>query len=676
MSASVTIESEVKFVTPNNNLFYSALLYRPLESQRQEIRLLRLLPGQSSAQLRCEIVDNVFLSEHTRKYYALSYCAGDTTVVETTKVQNVDFNVFSNLGAGLRRIRKRDEPLLVWVDQICINQKDVSEREQQVLLMRSVYANAYKTILWLGEENQDQAEGLAVSFLQNLCERARTAQVSEYGDFQNALTQFFQILKERNPEMDVLNDTPTNPSNRTLIFNTELMADQGKILSNEFRDGKYGREIAATVVLYQMPWWKRCWVFQEAIVSKAADVLYGSSAIDFEALRVANAILTLAYRDQFSSISMDTIEEGSTQSLLVLLTEIINAKRLVDLEENWKTRHNLSIREVLNVSRQVESTDPRDRVYAVLGLIDQKYKIIPSYSPSNTTAQTFITAVKASIEHDRVLDILSDGHELGRNSNLGLPSWVPDFTVAPDHFSMCNWEHNEGKSLFNASLQADPGQSSRSGIPLPQFLPDKEGRTDHVLRCLMLDLGPLALENTIGDVPDLSSGAVDTSGQHYRDILMTAGLKDIYPSTYLENRDMSPDQPLEVALMQTLSCGVTPDGHITADISGANVEMGKTLFVDRYAQVHMVGAWRFFVTPKKVMGVAPAAARWDDTLCILMEAKVPFVLRKMSAEDSEAGDNDYILIGPAYLHGYMSGQAIMDIFGGRRGDTFSFVNIH
>ena len=121
ISDPTSAEPEVKFITPMNDLFYSSSLYRPLQTQKQEIRLLRILPSPASAQLQCEIVHNVFLLEQPQEYHALSYCAGDAAVVDTIKVHNINFNVFSNLGAGLRKVRKSDEPLDIWVDQICIN---------------------------------------------------------------------------------------------------------------------------------------------------------------------------------------------------------------------------------------------------------------------------------------------------------------------------------------------------------------------------------------------------------------------------------------------------------------------------------------------------------------------------------------------------------------------------
>jgi hypothetical protein len=39
---------------------------------------------------------------------------------------------------------------LFWIDQICINQTDLTERTQQVGIMPSIYGNSVRTLGWLG----------------------------------------------------------------------------------------------------------------------------------------------------------------------------------------------------------------------------------------------------------------------------------------------------------------------------------------------------------------------------------------------------------------------------------------------------------------------------------------------------------------------------------------------
>jgi hypothetical protein len=47
----------------------------------------------------------------------------------------------------------------MWIDAVSINQKDDREKEQQIQLMATIYGQANRVVVWLGEmaDNSDQA---------------------------------------------------------------------------------------------------------------------------------------------------------------------------------------------------------------------------------------------------------------------------------------------------------------------------------------------------------------------------------------------------------------------------------------------------------------------------------------------------------------------------------------
>jgi len=47
--------------------------------------------------------------------------------------------------------------LYLWIDQICIDQENVAEREQQVALMGHLYGQANLALVWLGQEDEATA---------------------------------------------------------------------------------------------------------------------------------------------------------------------------------------------------------------------------------------------------------------------------------------------------------------------------------------------------------------------------------------------------------------------------------------------------------------------------------------------------------------------------------------
>jgi hypothetical protein len=85
----------------------------------------------------------------------------------------------------------------------------------------------------------------------------------------------------------------------------------------------------------------------------------------------------------------------------------------------------------------MECSDPKDKIYAVLGLADDSWGIIPNYKRDN--ADVFIELVHKSIEHTHSLGILNyvrldltnhhhmiEAIEIIRSKQYW-PSWVPTF---------------------------------------------------------------------------------------------------------------------------------------------------------------------------------------------------------------------------------------------------------
>ncbi|KAJ3556428.1 hypothetical protein NPX13_g10137 [Xylaria arbuscula] len=108
---------------------------------------------------------------------------------------------------------------------------------------------------------------------------------------------------------------------------------------------------------------------------------------------------------------------------------MINGKQTFERSSDLKT--------LLRHSRNCQSSDPRDRVYAFLGLAHQGYNIIPNYEVHNGIREVLIETAKSIIRFEKSLDILQHVHRGRDNLGTQLPSWVPDWTsketlIAPD----------------------------------------------------------------------------------------------------------------------------------------------------------------------------------------------------------------------------------------------------
>ena len=79
------------------------------------------------------------------QYSAISYCAGDINNTKRMLLDGYLYNCFAHLEHTLQQVRSswgkigEDRELLLWTDQICINQHDSTEKSHQVSFMRDIY---------------------------------------------------------------------------------------------------------------------------------------------------------------------------------------------------------------------------------------------------------------------------------------------------------------------------------------------------------------------------------------------------------------------------------------------------------------------------------------------------------------------------------------------------------
>jgi hypothetical protein len=151
----------------------SKLPYKPLDAHQDEIRLLILNPSEEADPVSCRIAHKALAPGLTQSknnddgisgYEALSYEWGkpldnrlgqpldkpEQFELHSIIVDGQAIGIRWNLHCALRQLRLSDEPRVLWVDALCINQEDGRERNHQVTLMKMIYARADRTIMWLG----------------------------------------------------------------------------------------------------------------------------------------------------------------------------------------------------------------------------------------------------------------------------------------------------------------------------------------------------------------------------------------------------------------------------------------------------------------------------------------------------------------------------------------------
>ncbi|KAK1590231.1 heterokaryon incompatibility [Colletotrichum navitas] len=96
-------------------------------------------------------------------YDAISYTwANNDSKIEWTECITLDgreFLVTPNCMMAMRRVRSRGAEKVIWIDAVCMNQKDAEERSHQVRLMPQIFFRAQHVLIYVGEPAPEE-EGL------------------------------------------------------------------------------------------------------------------------------------------------------------------------------------------------------------------------------------------------------------------------------------------------------------------------------------------------------------------------------------------------------------------------------------------------------------------------------------------------------------------------------------
>jgi len=152
---------------PRREAHIKPILARPFAghgSSDRDIRLVKLYPGLFEDHIRCSLETTSLDSKPT--YEALSYVWGDPTLTTQILVDDCPLEMTINLAVALRQIRQSSKTRVLWIDAICIDQADSTEKTHQVKLMGNIYRASQHCLVWLGTLEasglgQTQAEAAA-----------------------------------------------------------------------------------------------------------------------------------------------------------------------------------------------------------------------------------------------------------------------------------------------------------------------------------------------------------------------------------------------------------------------------------------------------------------------------------------------------------------------------------
>lgn len=287
-------------------------IYEQFDLRRPAIRLLRLLKGKREHDIECELFQTYLEGYNITAYHALSYTWGGTKPAATVKVNGKTLGVTENLYLALQHLRKRDTDLVLWVDAICIDQSNVKERGHQVQQMANVYSKAKEVIIWLGPATLET--DLVMHTLQEL-EKQQSKHAQEDWKISD---------------------------HRWIDLWSSVLYKQWTLYPHRFYSMREGM-----VQLLNRPWFGRVWILQEVANAQTATIHSGTRAVPSYLLALASSI-------------MSTRPNGYCQAVLDIMPGISRE------DSWWNIRRDLNT--LLRQFNHSQASDPRDLVYALLGL--------------------------------------------------------------------------------------------------------------------------------------------------------------------------------------------------------------------------------------------------------------------------------------------------------------------
>uniref|UniRef100_L2FI68 Ankyrin repeat and sam domain containing protein 6 n=1 Tax=Colletotrichum fructicola (strain Nara gc5) TaxID=1213859 RepID=L2FI68_COLFN len=299
----------------------SYFTYTPFDLDRAYFRLLILHKGRKYDKISCSVFQACLPDRQSQvekeidqdveiivPYEALSYCWGDDRLHNMIAVDGKALFVTDNLLGALQNLRRTEEDRILWVDAICIDQSNISERGHQVGWMGELYRHADEVLCWLG--HTDHTVGHILALLQKFwAEVPRTA----------------------------WENWPVNDARWRGVWRN--------VYAIQFRH-EYRSQLKC---LMAKEWFSRVWILQEVANARKASIGCSEAWVDTKAFAMATTLLDVEPGTQCQAVI--DIMPGPTRK-----------------SSWWAQKPNICT--LLWRFRESQATDPRDRLYALLGLLD------------------------------------------------------------------------------------------------------------------------------------------------------------------------------------------------------------------------------------------------------------------------------------------------------------------
>ena len=588
---------------------------------------------------------------HWGDFIALSYVWGDAGNRCDISLNGCLFSITSNLYQALLQLRDSFEVrrmnLYIWIDAICINQDDLDERAAQVRKMDIVYSQCLAVRAYLGQADPKVSREL------------------------HLLRPLLETLGRSHPS-DVRWD---------------MVVDMG--LEESLWKGMS--------IIISLPYWQRLWTIQEMAVAPSVLYCYGhhtftTKELDLCCLIVYHGAITQGIKN---FVTWD--DNGMSNDNFSIYTHLMKFQtRLAVLRppDMYKSQaQNFKLVNLMHLARQSEATDLRDKVYGVLALLPQEVavQIYPSYQPSTSFLDVFVTFSKSCFRAAGNLDILNEVRRSLSPVN-GLPSWALNLTETVDDaynllFRKPLREYNANLEIPETGITFSKDSSllycdgvmvdaisllgsaeSKLRVPVQsrseiiQEVPDLTRFTHEewkrsIARVFLQDSSfEFSGSPSILDIPWLESDELDDSAPY------GFGL-DPFRHSYFDEIDtrwsrfygISQIKPFFSRFLygnEAISVGGRPLRSYFSSIDKSCPDPGRFEKLVRELTA-LVTYNRLCISRNGLIGMVPELTQLGDRIVVLSKCNTPIVLRP--------NGDAYEVIGPCFVEGLMKGEVAAGI---------------
>ncbi|KAK3714255.1 hypothetical protein LTR37_007841 [Vermiconidia calcicola] len=607
--------------SPEHGASGEDFVYSPLKDATREIRVAHLSAdlavtpdGKQIPQCTLEHCD----LEPSTQYTALSYAWGDaadtTPILLDGRQKQVTKSLASFLlshSSNLRGSNMKGEPF--WIDALCINQSDDTEKNHQVAMMDRIFKNAAHMYIWLGEASEDShlvfllLRGLAVSY-------------DEVATFEEASS-----------------DRSTNPIDGGVDHLSRCFQKHLKALNS----------------LVSRPWWERAWVQQEVYFAPRHKTFMICGKDGMRWHDVVLGYSTLCYLRQKSK---QRAHQYTVHNILNCITKMTPTCRHSD-HQSWANDRTLTISLAQHLYQNRISHYPRmaslpvDHVYTSVDKIVQ-----PDYSRS--MEEVYIETARHTL---RAVEAVTFSFRDGLSHDISLPSWVPnwsgEFIRAPlpnaedifirqytDRYTASGIDSEFSHQAFGPKLQVQGAQLDLVGdeVKLSSLFWSEK-------RCSSANFSRREWLKKYRDFIDSLLSQKDLSAGLFNDVWWRIPIADsCWSYTDMRySRASSTSRGAFHELLRMSRLGLTANAEL-----GSLVEDEQRFGVVEYLKDMDSSRNRMpFVSASGRIGLGPTEIEPGDKIFIILGHKVPIILR-------DAGNGELRIVGDAYVYGLMDGEAM------------------